>query len=497
MIQGKKSIQFKSKLTQSTRQVDSEKILPWLVLVVDDDLDVVAITKLNLRNFTFAGRSLEIITATSGEEARRILLTTSGFALGLVDVVMETDDAGLRLVQFIREELGDKQIRLVIRTGQPGHAPERYVIDNFDIDDYKEKSELSAQKLYTTVRSSLKSYRDLITIDLARRGLETILQSAPQMYLHPLDSFEDFYSGVFTQILGLCHLGMGSKVTISNGFLATFNKDEIVIKAKVGQVDEVGRGFHQLQEKFTATQTILPLKVRDHDIGLLYLEHIQPLDTLTIHLLQIFTGQVTVALQSLQTQLELRQAHESAIQMLSEAAEAKDADTGEHIYRMVNLTRRLALAMGIDPQMAEIFASASQLHDIGKIGIPDHILNKPGPLDASEVESIRTHSRIGAMIIKDEKNFHIAREIAMYHHEKWDGSGYPEGLRGEAIPLSARIVSVVDVFDALINRRPYKEAWRIEDAVEEIRRLAGISFDPQVVVAFLRLFANDELTKNA
>ncbi|MEO5345582.1 MAG: DUF3369 domain-containing protein [Magnetococcus sp. YQC-9] len=464
---------------------------PWPVLVVDDDPDVIAITRLNLRQFTFAGRSLKLVSAASGKEARALLeATPGGFALALIDVVMESDDAGLQLVRHIRETLRDRKIRLIIRTGQPGLAPERYVIDHFDIDDYKEKSELSAQKLYTTVRAALKSYRDLTTIDMARQGLETILDAAPRMYLHPLDSFEAFYSGVFTQILGLCHLGAHSSVRIANGFLALFNKDEVTIKAAVGEVHMVHDG-PSVEENFQPTETLIPLRIRDETVGMLYLEHGQPLDPLAVHLLRIFTGQVCVALQSLRMQMELKEAHHSAIQMLSEAAEAKDTNTGEHIGRIVNLTRRLSLALGLSPELAEQYAHASQLHDIGKIGIPDQILNKPGPLDRDEFSRITTHAAIGGMIIKDEKNFGIAREIALYHHEKWDGSGYPEGLKGEAIPLPARIVSVVDVFDALTHCRPYKGPWSIEEAMAEIRRLSGTNFDPRVVAAFEQLYATE------
>ncbi|MBF0342233.1 MAG: DUF3369 domain-containing protein [Magnetococcales bacterium] len=481
----KRTLQLKAKVASSLPEVTSQP--PWKVLVVDDDADVISITRLNLRLFTFAGRPLMLVAASSAQEARELLTPAHGFALGLIDVVMESDDAGLQLVRYIRETLGDQRIRLVIRTGQPGLAPERYVIDHFDIDDYKEKSELSAQKLYTTVRLALKSYRDLTTIDMARQGLEAILEAAPRMYLHPLDSFEEFYSGVFTQILGLCHLGANSSVRIANGFLAMFQKDEILIKAGVGEA-RLDKTDPPMEENITPTETIIPLRIREEVIGLLYLEHAHPLDPLAVHLLRIFTGQVCVALQSLRVQQELRQAHASAIQMLSEAAEAKDANTGEHIQRIVSLTRQLSLALGVEPDLAEMYAEASQLHDIGKIGIPDQILNKPGPLDKEEFSRISTHAHIGGLIIKDEKNFRIARQIALYHHEKWDGSGYPEGLRGENIPLAARIVSVADVFDALVNCRPYKHAWRMEDAVNEIRRLSGKSFDPRVVGAFEGLY---------
>ena len=134
---------------------------PWRVLVVDDEPDIHELTELSLRGFTYDGRGLEILRAMSGREARELLAREDDIAVALVDVVMETDDAGLQLVNFIRKERGDHFIRLVIRTGQPGAAPEREVIDCYDIDDYKDKTELTAQKLYTSMRSALKAYRDV------------------------------------------------------------------------------------------------------------------------------------------------------------------------------------------------------------------------------------------------------------------------------------------------------------------------------------------------
>ena len=154
----------------------------WKVLVVDDEPDIHEITKLNLKGFQFADRQLEFLHAYSAEQAKEILQQHSDIAVALIDVVMETDDAGLKLVEYIRKPLANMMIRLIIRTGQPGQAPERYVIDNFDIDDYKDKTELTTQKLYTTLRSALKSYRDLLSLDMNRRGLIQILDATPDIY---------------------------------------------------------------------------------------------------------------------------------------------------------------------------------------------------------------------------------------------------------------------------------------------------------------------------
>lgn len=144
----------------------------WRMLIVDDEPDVHEITRIALKGFHFDGKNLELISAYSAEQAKEILHNDSCFSAALIDVVMETEEAGLDLVQFIREEMGLSHIRLIVRTGQPGKAPERYVIDHFDIDDYKEKTDLTALKLYTMSRSSIKSYRDILTIEASRADLE-------------------------------------------------------------------------------------------------------------------------------------------------------------------------------------------------------------------------------------------------------------------------------------------------------------------------------------
>jgi putative two-component system response regulator len=145
--------------------------------------------------------------------------------------------------------------------------------------------------------------------------------------------------------------------------------------------------------------------------------------------------------------------------------------------------------MGYDDGDLEDIFSAAPMHDVGKIGIPDAILRKPGRLDEDEMRVMRTHPEIGARIIGDhaEGMLAMARRIALYHHEKWDGSGYPQGLAGEAIPLEARIVAVADVFDALTSTRPYKRAWSFDDAVAFLQAESGRHFDPALVEAFLGL----------
>lgn len=172
---------------------------------------------------------------------------------------------------------------------------------------------------------------------------------------------------------------------------------------------------------------------------------------------------------------------------LSRAAEFRDPETGAHIQRMSNYSRLIAEQMGLSSVDQEVILRAAPMHDVGKIAIPDHILLKPGRLDPDELVIMRTHAEKGYEILRGSKSdlLDIAALIAWTHHEKWDGSGYPRGLKGEEIPLFGRIVAVADVFDALTTERPYKQAWEIERACAFLQEQTGTHFDPQCIEAFM------------
>ena len=176
------------------------------------------------------------------------------------------------------------------------------------------------------------------------------------------------------------------------------------------------------------------------------------------------------------------------IQCLGAAAEYKDNETGLHVIRMSHVAKILAKAAGFNEQRANELFHAAPMHDIGKIGIPDAILQKPGKLTDEEFAVMRQHPVIGAKILGDHPTglLKLAASIALYHHEKWDGSGYPFGLQGEAIPLEARIVALADVFDALANARPYKAAWPLEKTLEWLQEQSGKQFDPALVTLFMQ-----------
>ncbi|MCX7156597.1 MAG: response regulator [Rhodocyclales bacterium] len=185
----------------------------------------------------------------------------------------------------------------------------------------------------------------------------------------------------------------------------------------------------------------------------------------------------------------LEKSYHDAIYMLGEASEFKDAETGSHIWRMAGYSCALAGACGWDATACEQMKLAAPLHDIGKLGIPDAVLNKPGRLDTGERLVMQAHTIIGYKILSESTApiLQMAATIALHHHEKWDGSGYPNGVSGEAIPEMARIVAIADVFDALSMTRSYKEGWPLERVIDTLTESAGTHFDPRLISHFTRI----------
>ena len=190
---------------------------------------------------------------------------------------------------------------------------------------------------------------------------------------------------------------------------------------------------------------------------------------------------------------QLQEALREGLKMLALAAEAKDDSTGDHINRIQKITAEICRGLGLPREQCDLISFSSIMHDVGKIHIPDNILKKAGPLSPEERRIMQTHTAAGEKILGENAFYETARQIARSHHERWDGTGYPDGLKGEEIPLSARIVAVADVYDALTHERPYKAAWTMEKALSEMRSLSGALFDPIILDIFMR-YASREVS---
>lgn len=245
----------------------------------------------------------------------------------------------------------------------------------------------------------------------------------------------------------------------------------------------------------------VPLVAKERVLGVLEVLHREPLDPdgEWFEFLEALSGQAAIAIDNAnmfdemsQLNLELVEAYDSTLEGWAKALELRDMETEGHTQRVTNLTVRLARQLGIPEREVDQIRRGALLHDIGKIAIPDEILLKPGPLTDSEWEVMRLHPEYAFQWLSSIEYLQPALEIPYCHHEKWDGSGYPRGLKGREIPLAARIFAVVDVWDALNSDRPYRKAWGVERVVEHIREQSGKHFDPPIVNAFLRLVSRQD-----
>lgn len=246
----------------------------------------------------------------------------------------------------------------------------------------------------------------------------------------------------------------------------------------------------------------MPLIAKGEVIGVLEIYNRRPLDPSPewMEFLEALAGQAAIAIENTRlfndlqnTNLQLLQAYDATIEGWAKALEFRDTETEGHSRRVVELTLKLALRLGVEEQQLTVIRRGVLLHDIGKMGIPDALLQKAGLLDEDEWKLMRQHPLFARQMLENIPFLRSALDIPYYHHERWDGSGYPRGLKGDQIPLAARIFTVVDVWDALTNDRPYRKAWSKKQALDYLIEQKGKHFDPNIVDAFLAILREEEL----
>ncbi len=473
---------------------------PWRILIVDDEPGVHAVTRLALGRFRYDGRGLEFLSAHSAREARLLLRQHPSIAVMLLDVVMETERAGLELVHFVREEMRDHQMRIVLRTGQPGQAPEHEVIVTYDINDYKAKSELTAQRLTTTLFAALRAYRDISLIDQQKKGLERILLASTHLFSHRQD--RSFASALLQQLVGVCGVGEDALCCIvppgddsdeaplliaagSGRYARLIDDGSTTLPEDITELlkEARHRGGHVLGDR----HCVLHFRDRRNSETLLFVGHGWQLPDTVRRLLEVFCTNITLGFENLHLNRELFDTQVEMICLLAGAAESRSKETANHVKRVGILAEFVAQSCGMEQRTCESLRFAAPLHDIGKIAIPDDILGKPGAHTAEEAAIMRRHAELGHRMLSSSHHplLQLAADIAVSHHENWDGSGYPRGLAGEAIPIAGRITSLADVFDALGSVRCYKRAWSEDEVRRFIAEQRGRKFDPHLVDVLL------------
>jgi len=472
---------------------------PWKLLIVDDEEEVHSITRMVLEGFEFERGRLEFLSAYSAEEGRKMLASIPDVAVILLDVVMETPHAGLDLARYVRQELDNQLVRIILRTGQPGQAPERQVIVDYDINDYKNKSELTAQKLFTAVTTGIRSFRDLRAINRSRQGLEDIVAASADLF--QTSSLELFAKGVLKQMTSLMRLEDSSMyLGDPSGLAAKDSRDDFVIIAGTGEFDAMEsrlasdvldqeeltliRQAAQTEECFFAHSCYAGcFGMQSGARHVLFLRVRRELSELEQNLIKVFAGNVAVAFENLQLNNEIAQTHREVIFTLGEVVENRALIEGMHVHRVAELAHLLGMKAGLSEEDCDLLRLAMPMHDVGKVAIPDRVLLKDGPLDDAERRIIEQHPRFGFDILNRAGNhiMQVAARIALEHQEAWDGSGYPAGLEGEAIHIFSRIARVVDVLDSLLSERVYKKSWSAADALAHLREQRGRLLDPTLV----------------
>lgn len=478
----------------------------WRILIIDDEEQVHKVTSLVLGNCRFDHAGIEIVHAHSRAQAQEILQTQPPFALALVDVVMETDDAGLRLIQFIREELKDKEIRLVLRTGQPGQAPEETVIEKYDINDYKNKTELTSTKLKTLLYSALRSYRDIRTIESNRQGLYNLIEATSKIV--DTQQLPIFASAVLEEIGTLLNLEADAVCTHSpvDAVAAKSLHQHYAILAATGSIkrfletshaydlpEEITQYFDQAKANSSSIHTedtyVGYYNIETAGENLLYVRPNAKLNKIGCHLLDIYTKCVAITHNNLHQKEAIRQSRQELVYVLSETIERRLPDESNHVRRVSKMAFLLARRLGLSEHTCEQIKLAAPLHDIGTIGVPDHILTKSDRYTQSDKDIMAQHTEIGAKILNTSERtvLKMASRIAAQHHEHWDGTGQPNQLKGQEIDLAARIVSIVDVIDALGCHKPYRPAFNQEEIIAFLKERSGTQFDPDLIPLTLPL----------
>lgn len=486
----------------------------YKVIIADDDAEIHNVTKMILKNFEFEGNNLMLLDAYSGAETKKLLEEHPDTALLFLDVVMEHSHSGLEVVEYLRKELGNEMTRVVLRTGQPGEAPEESVIRDYDINDYRIKTELTVSRLNTTIYSALRNYRDLMKIERNRRGLERIIETSASLFKN--NHLNEFLTSILQQMSSF-KMEEGNMVflhgndKIGSGVITMDHEsEEPIVVAATGKfegyigsfisevpelkdlADEIARsaGPSENHVRVLNSGFIIQSTVYDGPNNYIYIEGKR--DQFDFDLIEVFLSNYSVALENYILNNMITSTQKEIIITLGEVVEHHFDDNAGHVRRVSEMMYRFSLLNNFSYTESELVKVASTMHDVGKVAISDAVLKKRGQLTSEEFKLVQEHSELGYKILSksDLEIMKIAAEIALYHHEKFDGSGYPMGAKGRDIPIRARMMAIVDVFDSLTHTRPYKGASTREEAMAFLITEKDKHFDAKMVDLFIQNIDN-------
>ncbi len=434
----------------------------YKILIVDDSRTVHAELNFVLSEINFENENLEIEQAYGYEDFRKIFVPEK-YALVMTDLVMEKDDSGIDVINHIRHTCNDSKTRIVLMTANPEKIPPDILTRDYDINAYIDKNKTSDFMTKLTVISMLKTYKDMCSLEKAMTSLEKIVKEAPEMNLSEL------LINAFFQVRTFLSL-RDSKLNITSQIFV--NGERIFPPKNI-----------RIEKQYFPNQYSYKISIR-HNVVKFYLYTSRELRAFE----SAYVNSLLNNIENAFIQKEEFDVEDEFVLMISKLVEARSEETGEHVNRVSEIARLLAQLSGHNSRDVKLIHGAAALHDIGKVGIPDYILNKPAKLDDKEFAIMKEHTLIGFELLRNSslKIFQLGAVIALEHHERWDGTGYPYGLEGEQITLESRIAQIADVFEALTHDRCYRPAWSLEKAIEYMNDMKGKQFDPWLIELFNR-----------
>lgn len=494
----------------------------WKVLIADAQPDMHDAIRQCLVTLRHAGLELEFVSAFSAKEASALFGQHADIAVVLMDVGLEGPVAVQRMIDQMEKARATwagpgLRPRLVLCTRQPDRLPERAAFETYAIDGYVVTSPMAVDRLYGTVLSLVRLQASMLAQDRIQKGMARVMVSTAGIF--EMRSSRHFYFNLLLQINSLFNVVQDSLLFVIGD---SAPKDDVMrIRAASGRFSalrnqtmdaiadpRIGEAVREVFKTGRTMQTdghfIFSIKTRYDVMAVAYIDGALALSPLERQMIEIFRAKATTAFSNMMLIDELNASQKAAVFALARVAEYKKNLTQGHLKRIERLVGETAREMllrsfhadELDEGLVAKIGLASILADIGMMVVPDQVMHSTRELDGDSVGLIRQHTLVGweilseaATMLRGRSILAIAAEIALSHHERLDGSGYPSQLTGGAIPISGRIMGVVDVFDALISNREHRDAWTVDAALAWVTGESGRLFDPLVVTAFLTVVA--------
>lgn len=485
----------------------------WKVIVSSNDKTMHLTVQDTLVKTQFQNRNFRILSAFSVLETVKVLNENYDAGAIVLDCSLDRKNWAIEIIKYIRLTQKNKIIRIITKVDDNDEFINENMIVDYEIDNFINSSNYNGRRLFVNVVAALRAYRGMSLLEANRKSLEKVVSASNQLsknfsvtefiknILHQIISIvcaegeitqDSLSSFISEKIDGDYYLSYGDGIyakhvnlrmkpalpkNIKKEFLESFETDNIFIN---------DNNFFTRFNSIFGTESIIHIRTR------------KKMSMWNSDLLKVFSTNIKVAFENLSLTREIEDTQKEVIFTLGGIAEARSKETGNHVKRVAEYTRILSEGYGLSVGESDLIKQASPMHDIGKIAIPDNILNKPGKLSIEEYQIMKTHSTIGYEMLKKSQRpiMKAASIIANQHHEKYDGSGYPSGLKGDEIHIYGRITAIADVFDALASRRVYKEAWDYNSILNFFRTERNKHFDAKLVDILLENFDKFVKIKN-